>query len=63
MAITLGFTRLVQCDFSPVINQISKEFISRYAQMVEYLQLVLRLKVKNLQMQLQMGPQVQKQSR
>jgi len=48
MAMILGVTGLkVQCDFSLVINQVSREYITRDARMAEYLQLVLALKLKS----------------
>ena len=47
MATTLGVTGLkVRCDFSLVVNQVSGEYIAKDARMVEYLQLILRLKSK-----------------
>ena len=47
IAITLGVTWLeVQCDSSLVVNQVSEEFITRDARMVEYQQLVRGLNSK-----------------
>ena len=36
----------VQCDSSLVVNQVSGEYVTRDAQMVKYLQLILILKFK-----------------
>jgi len=47
MAITLGVTGLeVRCDSSVVVNQVSREYVTRDARIVEYLQLILGLKSK-----------------